>query len=119
MTKKQFQKFLDRDGGCVHCGATEAVAPNHRSNRGMGGSKVRDVPSNVVVLCSVLNGLIESDSAYADVARENGWKLETWQNPEESPYYDLMSGRWWLPDNFYNRVDFTKGRELPYTRQIT
>jgi hypothetical protein len=49
MTKKEFQKYLDRDGGCVHCGDTETAVPNHRANRGMGGSRERDVPSNVIV----------------------------------------------------------------------
>lgn len=104
MTKKQFQKFLDRDGGCVHCGDTETAVPNHRANRGMGGSPERDVPSNIVVLCSALNSLIESDSSFAEVARENGWKLSTGQNPQESPYYDLRNGRWFYLDNFFNRT---------------
>lgn len=104
MTKQQFQKFLDRDGGCVHCGETEAVAPNHRANRGMGGSRGRDVPSNVVVLCSNLNSLIESDSEYASIAKDNGWKLVAGQDPESTPYFDFMAGRWFLADNLYNRV---------------
>ena len=106
MTKKQFQKYLDRDGGCVHCGDTQTAVPNHRANRGMGGSKERDVPSNVVVLCSAMNGLIESDSSFAEVARDNGWKLSTGQDPETSPFFDFVAGRWFLADNFYNRVIF-------------
>ena len=43
MNKKRFQKYLDRDGGCVHCGDVETAVPHHRLNRGMGGSKERDV----------------------------------------------------------------------------
>lgn len=99
MTNKQFRKLLDRDGGCLHCGETVAVAPNHRINRGMGGSKVRDVPSNLVVLCSVLNGLIESDSRYARVAKEYGWKLESWQNPREVKVFSTILGKWLLLDD--------------------
>lgn len=99
MTNKQFRKLLDRDGGCLHCGETVAVSPNHRINRGMGGSKVRDVPSNLIVLCSVLNGLIESDSRYARVAKEYGWKLESWQNPREVKVFSTILGKWLLLDD--------------------
>ena len=60
MTPKEFRKYIDRDSWCYHCGQTEAIAPNHRISRGMGGSKVRNVPSNIIVLCSEMNGLIES-----------------------------------------------------------
>lgn len=108
MTKKEFQKFLDRDGGCVHCGDTETAVPNHRANRGMGGSRKRAVPSNVVVLCAAMNGLIESSAEYAEIARSNGWKLSASDNPESSPYYDLQAGRWFLADNFYSRIVFLK-----------
>lgn len=104
MTRKQFQRYLDRDGGCVHCGDTETAVPNHRANRGMGGSRERDVPSNVVVLCANLNGLIESDQVWADVALSNGWKLRSGQNPVDSPYYDLRVGRWYYVDNLFNRI---------------
>jgi hypothetical protein len=112
MTRKQFQRYLDRDGGCVHCGDTETAVPNHRANRGMGGSKERDVPSNVVVLCANLNGLIESDQVWADVALSNGWKLRSGQNPVESPYYDLRVGRWYLADDYYNRITYLKKGQL-------
>jgi hypothetical protein len=108
MTKKEFQKYLDRDGGCVHCGDTETAVPNHRANRGMGGSRERNVPSNIVVLCAALNGLIESSSEWAEIARSNGWKLSASDNPEESPYYDLQRGRWFLADNFYSRISYLK-----------
>ena len=92
---------MARDGGCLHCGETEAVSPNHRANRGMGGSKVRDVPSNLVVLCSLLNGLIESDAQWASVAKSYGWKLSTWQNPAEVPVYDTRNREWLLLDDHY------------------
>lgn len=94
---------MARDGGCVHCGETEAVAPNHRANRGMGGSKARDVPSNIVVLCSSLNGLIESDDRWARVAKEYGWKLETWQNPAEIPVHDFQTREWYLLNDDFTR----------------
>jgi hypothetical protein len=103
MTPKDFQKYLDRDHYCLHCGATEALAPNHRINRGMGGSKSRNTPSNIVVICSMLNGLIESDSRYAKVAAEYGWKLPSWKTAETEPVYDAISGVWYLLDNNFGR----------------
>ena len=107
MKSKDFQKLLDRDQGCLHCGEVVAVAPNHRINRGMGGSKRLDVPSNLVVLCSTLNGLIESDSRWARVAREYGWKLEKWQKPSEVKVFSIILGEWVLLDDAwgYSVVD--------------
>lgn len=71
----------------------------------MGGSKLRDVPSNIVILCSWLNGLIESDSKYADFARENGWKLNSWDDPKSVPVRDKVSGvAYFLSDDFTRKV---------------
>ena len=103
MKPKEFAKFLERDGYCLHCGETEAIAPNHRINRGMGGSKLRDNPANIVILCSMLNGLIESDQRYADMAKSYGWKLDSWQLPEQKPVFDTYTGFWLLLDNDYGR----------------
>lgn len=99
MTPKQFQKYLNRDSACLHCGKSEAVAPNHRANRGMGGSKSRDVPSNIIVLCSWMNGAIESDHRQSALAKRYGWKLESWQDPLKSPVYDTLTKQWKLLDN--------------------
>jgi hypothetical protein len=96
---KDFKRLVARDGACLHCGETEAIAPNHRANRGMGGSKERDVPSNLVVLCSVLNGLIESDDRYAKVAIEYGWKVSKWADWRAIPVFDTQSGEWHLLDD--------------------
>lgn len=87
---------MARDGGCVHCGETESVAPHHRVNRGMGGSKLRDNAANIVVLCSEFNGLIESDDRAADVARLYGWKLRAWEKPLETPLWHAGSKTWRL-----------------------
>jgi hypothetical protein len=104
MTPKQFRRYLDRDGGCLHCGEQEAVAPHHRSNRGMGGSKARDVPSNIIVLCSYANGLLESDAALAAVAREYGWKVSTNQDWRATPVYDLQTSEWLLLTDGFERI---------------
>jgi len=101
MNKKSFQKFLDRDKCCSHCGTTDdTLIPQHRKNRGMGGSKDLDRPSNIIVLCSEANGLLESNSKFAELGRKFGWKLERWQKPESTPVY--MGNGWFLLDNDYN-----------------
>jgi len=51
------------------------LSPHHRANRGHGGSPVSDRPSNVLSLCSLCNGLIESDAVEASRARILGIKI--------------------------------------------
>ena len=104
MTPKQFARFMERDRGCLHCGDVETAVPNHRVNRGMGGSRKRNHPANIVVLCSLVNGLIESDAEWATKARTFGWKLASWDDPFWVPVFDVMSGRWWLLDNEFERT---------------
>ena len=102
MRPNQFRKYLDRDGGCVHCGELEAVAPHHRENRGMGGSKKLDAPSNIIVLCSVLNWLLESDAEWAETARQYGWKLPRGSVATEVPVYYPARGGWFLLDDMFH-----------------
>lgn len=105
MTPKQFEKYLARDSYCLHCGADDdTLIPQHRANRGNGGSKLRDVTANIIVFCSFANGLAESDSQFAIKCRERGWKLHSWQDPAETPVYDTLTGLWWRLDNNYGRT---------------
>jgi hypothetical protein len=62
----------------------------------MGGSKARDVPSNIVVLCSWMNSAIESNAKLADVARDYGWKLRSFEDPATTPVYYQRSGAWFM-----------------------
>ena len=108
MRPKEFQKLLDRDGHhCIHCGTTEGLVPQHRKNRKMGGSRRLEVPSNEVVLCSLVNGLMESDAVTAEWARERGWKLRASQDPLTTPIKDNTTGRWYLLDDNYGRTEVT------------
>jgi hypothetical protein len=66
----------------------------------MGGSKVRDVPSNIIVICSWLNSAMESDSKVAAKAKELGWKLQAGDNPELEPVYHY-SMQWRILDNVF------------------
>lgn len=104
MTPKQFQKLVDRDVSCLHCGETERISPNHRANRGMGGSKLLDRPANLIVLCSEMNSMIESNWFHALLAKQYGWKLERWQVPEDEPVFDSRLWQWFKLDNEFNRI---------------
>ena len=104
MKKSDWAKLLKRDlGRCVHCGETEALSPQHRANRGMGGSKELDKPSNLIVLCSRMNSLIESDVLYAGEAKAKGWKISKWQEPESVPIWDNVAQAWFVLDNGWVR----------------
>lgn len=84
--------------------------PHHRANRGMGGSKARDVPANIIVVCQ-LNGLMESDAKTARLAIEYGWKLKTSDDPLKKAVYDAYLGVWWMLDNEYGK------RAMPWPRE--
>ncbi len=103
MTPKQFAKFLTRDGSCWHCGADTDLIPHHRVNRGMGGSKSLDKPSNIISMCSLINGLMESDPIVAQMAREWGWKLESWQKTTDVPVYNAYTGQTFFLDDSFGR----------------
>lgn len=103
MNKKEFDKYLARDGGCVHCGSiNDTLIPHHRANRGMGGSKAKDVPSNIVVLCAKANNDLESSSGFATLGRHFGWKLVAGQVPSQTPIF--IGSQWWLLNDKFGRV---------------
>lgn len=107
MSKKDWIKLLARDHGrCWHCGLEgDTLVVQHRSNRGHGGAKSAERASNYLVLCSLFNGLIESDSKAATLAKKFGYKISRYDNPREMPVYDSVTGEWWLLND-----DFTKER---------
>lgn len=94
MNAREFQKYLDRDKGCLHCGDVETAVPHHRQNRGMGGSKARHRPSNIIVMCAYFNGMMEGSSEAAKIAIEYGWKLPSWDDPTKKPVYSMVTGQW-------------------------
>lgn len=54
---------------------TATLVPQHRQNRGMGGSKAGMTITNLVWLCAEFNGLIEADARVARVAVWRGIKV--------------------------------------------
>jgi len=104
MNSKEFQKYIRRDQGiCCHCGTDDdTLSPNHRQNRGMGGSKLLDRPSNIVLMCSMANGQLESNATFAQMGRDFGWKLVHGQDPTKTPVW-LADGWYLLDDDFGKR----------------
>lgn len=96
MTPKQFAKFVERDKGCYHCGLNpETWVPQHRKNRGMGGSKgLKDDPNNIIVFCAEANQRLESDASFAAQGLRYGWKLYNWEDLSK-PVFDASTGIWW------------------------
>jgi hypothetical protein len=105
LTPKQFQQFLKRDQVCYHCGINnDTLIPQHRAGRGMGGVKSRNTAANIIVFCSYANGLLESDAKFAELGRNRGWKLHSWQEPTTTPVWDVFNACWWLLDDQGNRT---------------
>lgn len=112
MSRRVWQRVLTRDEGrCYHCGTTETLIPQHRLNRGMGGSKALEIPANVITLCSAFNGEIESNSEAAGMAIGWGWKItgqpvineQAIEVIMKTPVYDRTSELWFRLDNHYGR----------------
>ena len=103
MKAKEFDRFIYRDFGCIHCGEVETVSPHHRLNRGMGGSKLRDNSANIIVLCSWLNNALESDPKIAEKARNLGWKLRPGQDPNVIAVWYPKYQAWYRLDDEYKR----------------
>jgi 5-methylcytosine-specific restriction endonuclease McrA len=87
--------ILDRDQHCWHCGETWDLVVHHRINRGMGGSKLLDRPDNLLAVCALYNGAMESDARVASQARGWGHKLPAWEQLSH-PVFDATGFSWWV-----------------------
>jgi hypothetical protein len=63
----------------------------------MGGSKVLDRADNLIVLCTAMNLLIESDPRAATEAKEFGWKLASWDD-FSMPVFNRNELKWYQLD---------------------
>ena len=93
------KKLKTRDPYCLHCGQDYDLVIHHRKNRQMGGSKLLDHYSNLLMVCEIYNFKMEADSVLAQDARDHGHKLDSWQDFSE-PVYDACERQWYrLEDN--------------------
>ena len=76
----------------------ETRVPQHRQG-GMGGRADKHRPSNVVWLCSEVNGLIESNARYQARARARGIKISGFSDPRMEPIDHALHGPVLLDDN--------------------
>lgn len=98
MNERMRKMVYARDGeACWHCGATDGLSIQHRANKGMGGSKNRDRLDNLLTFCLEGNQRMESDAAFANEARDNGWKLSSW-TPYTSPVWSAWQRQWFVID---------------------
>lgn len=97
--KKVLKLVQERDSHCWHCGREDDLVPHHRINRGMGGSKLLDIPENLMMICANWNGEMESNATAGASARGWGHKLSVWESVEH-PVFDICAFRWYflLPD---------------------
>lgn len=93
--KLRNQVFERDKSACWHCGETEGLTLQHRQNRQMGGSKLRDRVDNLIVFCAVGNARMESDAEFAVVARKNGWKLSSWMD-YSTPVWSEWEQGWFV-----------------------
>ena len=92
------KKLRARDEYCWHCGEINDLVPHHRRNKGMGGSKLLDTPDNLMLVCALYNGAMESDAVTAVDARAWGRKLAQWDSTE-NPVFDSVAYKWYVLDS--------------------
>lgn len=99
-TKKQMSELRKRDDNRSAWTGEESdtLVPQHRANRGMGGSPSRNVLSNAVLLESIINGLIESDPEWQAEAIRRGIKVSLHADPRMVPVVHAVHGECWLTD---------------------
>jgi len=101
LPKKVLTQLRARDAYCWHCGATDDLVPHHRKNRGMGGVGKKNTEANSVenlmLICAVWNGVIESNASLAASARGWGHKLAQYQELN-TPVFDCMTSTWYVLD---------------------
>lgn len=116
-TATQKRDIFARDQVCVpHQGSefecSGDLVAHHRVNRGMGGSKKANRVSNGLAVCSAWNYAVEQDARLAAVARFNGWKLKSYDDPASEAVYYPADDNWYLLDDDGNRTLTTPNEEI-------
>lgn len=99
-TPDQVAAVLVRDGSiCAMWGSItgcrrQATTANHRRNRQMGGSQLRNGMSNACAICDFCNDAIERDASDAAEARALGVKLEEGDIPSRTLMFSPFFSQW-------------------------
>lgn len=105
------KRIYQRDKGvCWHCGTDENITIHHRINRGMGGSKMLDMPSNLVLMCTEFNFLMEADLNAFKLAKEKGWKVSRHSRASTTEIQN-HEGRVFLLDDMFRKWEVIGDRE--------
>jgi hypothetical protein len=67
----------------------------------MGGSKLRDNPANLILLCWFVNFEMEASSAKAEIAKRCGWKILGSDDPTQIRVWHYPSQKWYLLDDHW------------------
>lgn len=70
---------------CVACQSMQNLTLQHRVSKGMGGSKLYDLPAFLITMCLKCNTELESDYKWAEEGRFNGWKILRITKPPSDP----------------------------------
>jgi hypothetical protein len=108
VTAKTRSMVYDRDGSrCPSCGFTSPLSIQHRINRGMGGSKLRDNLANLLTMCIGCNTALEADASFRTSGLHMGWKLNSWDDEARVPVYFQYAREWRLltDDGTYEVID--------------
>ena len=106
------RRMLERDGyKCVACGTEYDLTPQHRANRGMGGSKRGHGLSNLVTMCKRHNEQLESDPKFAELGRRMGWKVKRNSGPpaSEIAVWSFPDWGWFLLADDGSRLRLPEG----------
>lgn len=101
LTAEERMIVLWRDGDrCLACGRRPPTL-QHRKAKGMGGRGDKALALNcadAVALCNDCN--VNAEGSMQREAKRYGWKIgRNCSVPgTEVPYFDRMTGLWWLPD---------------------
>ena len=100
-TAKQVALLRVRDDNrCAWTGETsDRLIPQHRANRGAGGSKLANRLSNGVLLDSLINGQIEADATLQAEAVRRGVKVSRYADPLLTPVLHAVHGWVFLDDD--------------------
>lgn len=76
---------------CIHCGAASGLMLRCRFRP----YEFRGGVVNSVVMCVTDSNRIDNDQSFSDLAMNYGWKLRTWEQPENRDVYYPADGEWY------------------------